>query len=317
MIVSFTVGLVLGYMQFLCGFVNLTNVLRLMLALILPIISCSMYFASPTSVDLETLLLIFIMSFALLATQSSIIMIGDKIRDLGRYSVLTNLHYVTFDSLQSRFNAMERVGCIRYIVMLGVVPFFSLLAGLSLLVKVAQFDFVVKKLYWDWSIIDWLNILSFASNVVGIIDLEAISRKGVFKQLRIDEDAPGTPEALADAWMQRFSSKLTELVGKTKALILCATLSADDIAKVLKGRRDWRWQSMHSARSINTGRSRSRTPSPRSGRSRKGYNESPSSWSRTTGGTPSPFRKGYNETLSPSKKGGMTRFQWPYNGDEA
>lgn len=161
--------------------------------------------------------------------------VASKIDNTARYSILNSLQLLSISGFQSKLNSLRVLGPMKFLVMAGLVPLLCAFAGMSLLVKITQLDFVFDELYWDWSATEWLNLLAITNNIVGIMDLEKIARIGIFEQLRQDAGlTEHTAEAICMNWMKHFGHKLAEMWGGPMAVFICATVTPADIAAVLK-----------------------------------------------------------------------------------
>jgi len=114
------------------------------------------------------------------------------------------------------------------------VLFYLPVAVVALCAKVAQLGFVQEVACADWAIVDWLNLLAFANNAAGIVDLRKLEQHGVFQQLqRVEQLSEASTEELQQAWMKSFGHALQELHGPALAIFFVATAQAADLSSLL------------------------------------------------------------------------------------
>jgi len=178
---------------------------------------------------------VFILLLVFATSASTCYASASQLRGAAQYSVLGALAALSPASLSSRWNHLENFGCMRVLIMAIIVPFYAAVAMLSLVVKVAQLDFIALQSFAEWNILDWLNVLAFANNVAGIVDHDAIARRGVFEQLRAEDlQVSGASAAeMQEAWSEVLGKRLQRMYGPCRAVFHCATLSPKDYARLL------------------------------------------------------------------------------------
>jgi len=101
-------------------------------------------------------------------------------------------------------------------------------AILSIMIKVAQVDFITEKIYWDWTIWNWFALAGFINNLVGLFpNKDEIQIDAIF--LFIDADDIESNEK----WHAALGDVLQYRRGK---LILMSCLSAKDVGLLLNTR---------------------------------------------------------------------------------
>merc|ERR1712032_352143 len=177
---------------------------------------------------------------AFATSASSCYAIASQLRGAAQYSVLGSLAALSPASLSRRWNYLDKLDCMRVPIMTIIVPFYAAVAILSLVAKVAQLDFIALQPFAEWKIMDGLNILAYANNMAGIVDHDAIARRGVLEQLRAEDvHISGASAAeMQEAWSVVLGKHLHEMYGPCRAVFHCATLSPKDYARLLYCHRD-------------------------------------------------------------------------------
>jgi len=198
-------------------------------------ISAVSFLTVQTSKCFMVVFAVFMLLLVLATSPSTCYASASQLRGAAQYSVLGALTALSPASLLSRWNHLDKFGFMRVLIMAIIVPFYAAVAMLSLVAKVAQVDFIALRSCAEWNILDWLNVLAFANNVAGIVDHDAIARRGVFEQLRAEDlhVAGASAAEMQAAWSEVLSIHLQRMYGPGRAVFHCATLSPKDYARLL------------------------------------------------------------------------------------
>uniref|UniRef100_A0A7S1A8V6 Uncharacterized protein n=1 Tax=Noctiluca scintillans TaxID=2966 RepID=A0A7S1A8V6_NOCSC len=102
-------------------------------------------------------------------------------------------------------------------------------AVMSLMVKIAQVDFVTEELCWSWTMLEWLRLYAFVNNVVGITpDQGEVATNAVLEHVGRDD------HHFSENWKGALADGLAETFGNMKGFIIHATLTTDDVSECLK-----------------------------------------------------------------------------------
>merc|ERR1719454_35464 len=91
-------------------------------------------------------------------------------------------------------------------------------AILALMVKIAQVDFVTEKIYWDWTLVDWLRLARFTNNIIGLIPDQSDVRVGAIFEYLFPADSK-----FQVRWGTFFTVQLLESYGVCRATVLYCT----------------------------------------------------------------------------------------------
>ena len=106
------------------------------------------------------------------------------------------------------------------------------LAVMSVLVKVAQVDFITEKIVWDWSAWEYLALAGFINNLAGLRgDHDASKMTGMF--LLLDHR---DPKALQQIFFNKLAASAVEHYGVAGSMVVVGTLSTQDVCKLLNPR---------------------------------------------------------------------------------
>mmetsp|Transcript_116067 Transcript_116067/g.223873 ORF Transcript_116067/g.223873 Transcript_116067/m.223873 type:complete len:455 (+) Transcript_116067:113-1477(+) len=107
---------------------------------------------------------------------------------------------------------------------------------MAMAVKVSQLGFVHEKTVWDYHIPEAIKLAGFTLNIVSIFDLGDITKHAVHRFLVQDKEHGllSDPFPIWLAWEQHLSERILKTFGSGfKSFIIMATLSADDIRRLL------------------------------------------------------------------------------------
>lgn len=126
--------------------------------------------------------------------------------------------------LQKNYRVHGFGGAFMYVArMLFVFP----LAIASVMVKLAQVDFVTRDLYWDWSWWNFLQLAGFINNLASLgPNMADESLEAVWQFLEVDSRG-------ADPWLKALCRKLVHHYGFSRGMTYVLTISEVDVYKLL------------------------------------------------------------------------------------
>jgi len=105
--------------------------------------------------------------------------------------------------------------------------FFVPSAIASVLVKLAQVDFVTRDLYWTWTWWNFLQLAGFINNLASLgPDMTTVRLAAVWQFLELDSRG-------ADPWLEALCRKLVRHYGFSRGMMYVLTISEVDIYKLL------------------------------------------------------------------------------------
>lgn len=101
------------------------------------------------------------------------------------------------------------------------------LAIASVMVKLAQVDFVTDELYWDWTWWNYLQLAGFINNLASLgPNMTNVSLEAVWQFLELDSRG-------ADPWLKALCRKLVHHYGFSRGMLYVLTISEVDVYKLL------------------------------------------------------------------------------------
>jgi len=99
---------------------------------------------------------------------------------------------------------------------------------LSIMIKVAQVDFITEKIYWDWTIWNWFAFAGFINNLAGLVpDNVFIQIDAIFRFITANNPAESRTQ-----WLRALGDALRKQYG-WRGLILMSSLKAEDVGILL------------------------------------------------------------------------------------
>lgn len=109
----------------------------------------------------------------------------------------------------------------------AMMLFMFPLAIASVMVKLAQVDFVTDEVYWDWTWWNYLQLGGFINNLAGLGPNMTDERlEAVWQFLELDSRG-------ADPWLKAVCGKLVDHYGFSRAMMYVLTISEVDVYKLL------------------------------------------------------------------------------------
>ena len=147
---------------------------------------------------------------------------------LSRYSVLKAVSLANpmkvMQGLQKNYRVKGFGGTLVSVAFL----FFMLpLAIASVMVKLAQVDFVTRDLYWDWTWWNFLQLAGFINNLASLgPKMTTVRVEAVWQFLELDSRG-------ADPWLEALCGKLVHHYGFSRGMMYVLTISEVDVYKLL------------------------------------------------------------------------------------
>lgn len=147
---------------------------------------------------------------------------------LSRYSVLKSISSgnptKVMQGLQKNYRVKGFGGA--FMSVTRMLVFFPL-AVASVMVKLAQVDFVTRDLYWDWSWWNYLQLAGFINNLASLgPNMTNVSLEAVWQFLELDSRG-------ADPWLKALCRKLVHHYGFSRGMMYVLTISEVDVYKLL------------------------------------------------------------------------------------
>ena len=144
------------------------------------------------------------------------------------FSVLQSISHAnpmkTMQELQKTYR-VQGLGVALFSV--AMMLFGFCLAIASVMVKLAQVDFVTHDLYWDWSWWNFLQLAGFINNIASLgPNMTDVRLEAVWQFLELDSRG-------AEPWLRELCSKLVGHYGVSRGMTYVLTLSEVDVYKLL------------------------------------------------------------------------------------
>ena len=109
----------------------------------------------------------------------------------------------------------------------ALMLFMFPLAIASVMVKLAQVDFVTDEVYWDWTWWNYLQLGGFINNLAGLgPNMTDVRLEAVWQFLELDSRG-------ANPWLQALCGKLVDHYGFSRGMTYVLTISEVDVYKLL------------------------------------------------------------------------------------
>jgi len=112
-------------------------------------------------------------------------------------------------------------------------------AVLSVLVKVSQVSFVTESIYWNWEVTDYIQLAGFINNLTALLPEEdSIKTDSLLDYVIVPAaDAESDHRLAGDVaafWLSDLANKLMEQYGLRNGFIMFATLTSQEVGRILK-----------------------------------------------------------------------------------
>jgi len=147
------------------------------------------------------------------------------LKGTGQFSVLLCLPLANPMKMIDRMNKTRK----RIFIFFGLVYIlFVPTSILSIMIKVAQVDFITEKIYWDWTIWNWFAFAGFINNLAGLVpDNVFIQIDAIFRFITANNPAESRIR-----WLRALGDALRKQYG-WRGLILMSSLKAEDVGILL------------------------------------------------------------------------------------
>jgi len=152
------------------------------------------------------------------------------LKGLGKFSVLLSLKYFNPMNMIDFMKKMQKKSAHKVVWELFLIAMCVPTAILSIMIKIAQVDFITEKFYWDWTIWNWFALAGFINNLASLItNKDKVQIDAIF--LFITANDVESPEK----WHAALGDALYEQYGKG-GLILMSCVNAEDVGILLNTR---------------------------------------------------------------------------------
>jgi len=114
----------------------------------------------------------------------------------------------------------------------ALIVMFVAMAIMTIMIKLAQVDFITEKIFGDWTIWNWFALAVFINNIVGLFPNEDVAEIAVVFRFI-------TPNVVGSngMWNKALRDALFKQYGRVGLLLMCS-LNAEDVSILLNtGRR--------------------------------------------------------------------------------
>ena len=157
-----------------------------------------------------------------------VFLVRKDLENLSGFSVLQSISLANpmkvIPDLQRRYRVGGFGGAL---LSVASMLFFFCSAIASVMVKLAQVDFVTDEVYWDWSWWNFLQLAGFINNLAGLgPNMTDVRLEAVWQFLELDSRG-------AEPWLRALFSNLVDHYGFSRGMMYALTISDVDVYKLL------------------------------------------------------------------------------------
>jgi len=151
----------------------------------------------------------------------------EGLKGLGAFSVLLSLKFLNPMNMIDFMKRLQKKSAHVVVWELFQIAMCVPTAILSIMIQVAQVDFITEKMYWDWTIWNWFALAGFINNLASLIsNKDRIQIDAIFRFINANDVESNKK------WHMALGDVLAKQYGRG-GLIFLSCLNAEDVGILL------------------------------------------------------------------------------------